>query len=580
MVGLYYAIADRKKENTDNYYFGGRKMSPFPVGMSIAVTFISAITVIGFPTESYGYGTIILWYSVSNIIPCIVACVYYIPLIHRLKPKSIYELLEIRFHRNLRLLVSGGSILYLTLYYGMTTYLPALALSAVTPLSLRTTIGLTSVICIVYTTLGGMKAVVWTDTLQTFVMLAGMVAAFIKSTSDVGGFTNVWDALERGNRHNAINFNLDPTYPYTIWSIVIGQTFIWCRAGCVTQSISQRYLACKSVKHARIAAVLSIVPSVIFFSMAAMIGCVMYAYFEGCDPLKTGEIEKPDQLLPYMVVKIFKNVPGMAGLFVSAAFSGAMSTISSGINANGALILEDFILPWKPNLTERTKLRISKISVFIYGVLVMSYAFSIEFINTTVNQLSLVITGSIGGPILGVYTLAVFFPWCTTIGAAVAQVVATVFTCWISASALIYGKPPEKYAFIATSTDQCQAKALLSNATWLPETTNQSFVSTTPIMITPERSTLQNTLFAVSYFYYGVLSFSVTLVVGLVVSFATGANKPSAMNPDLFLPFVDNKRLSPKIREFFRFGVPRRGEQNAGKTELKPLQVSDAQLAN
>jgi len=72
------------------------------------------------------------------------------------------------------------------------------------------------------------------------------------------------------------------------------------------------------------ASIVSVVPGVVFFGLASATGCVMYAYFEGCDPLKSGKINKSDQLLPYLVVHVFENFPGLAGLFISAAFSGTL----------------------------------------------------------------------------------------------------------------------------------------------------------------------------------------------------------------------------------------------------------------
>ncbi|CAK8694699.1 unnamed protein product [Clavelina lepadiformis] len=146
----------------------------------MAVTYISAITIIGAPTEAYNYGMVVLWYSAAPIISNVIACLYYIPLVHKLSLKSINQ----------------------TIYMGITVYLPALAINALTPLSLNWSIMITSGLCTFYTVLGGMKAVVWTDTLQTTVIFAGGFAALVKTIVIIGGFGKMWDALERGGRIN------------------------------------------------------------------------------------------------------------------------------------------------------------------------------------------------------------------------------------------------------------------------------------------------------------------------------------------------------------------------------------------
>lgn len=101
-------------------------------------------------------------------------------------------------------------------------------------------------------------------------------------------------------------------------------------------------------------------PQLLFLVMATTTGAVMYAYFEFCDPLDADLIEARDQAVPYMVIKLFKNTPGLAGLYVAAVYSGTLSTISSGINALSAVAVKDYILPMKPSW-ERYNLKLSKI---------------------------------------------------------------------------------------------------------------------------------------------------------------------------------------------------------------------------
>uniref|UniRef100_H2YDW6 Sodium-coupled monocarboxylate transporter 1 n=1 Tax=Ciona savignyi TaxID=51511 RepID=H2YDW6_CIOSA len=564
-IGVFYAVRDRSKKNIQNYYFGGRQISPIPLGLSMSASFISAITIIGFPTETYLFGTI-FWYCFSSVFPTMISTCYYIPLIHRLKLTSIFMYLEWRFHRSLRIIASMLSIVTMIFYMANTIYIPGLALNAVSPLSLEWTIILTSMVCVFYTALGGMKAVVWTDAVQSLIMLSGSLGALIKATYLVGGMDNVWDALDQSGRLNAFEMNPDPRIRYSFWTVWFGVAVTWSGALCINQVMSQRYLSCSSVKNARIAAMVAVFPNIIFVLISVMTGCVMYAYYQHCDPVLNGVVKKPDQLLPYMVVEIFKDVPGMAGLFVSAAFSGTLSkkvfvfsTVSSGISSLAALMLEDFILPRKPDLGEVAKLTISKIIVVAFGGLVMCMAMLVNYIGATVIQFGFTVAGTLMGPLLGIYTLGLFFPWATWKGACIGQIVGTLFTSWLAVGGLVYPSPPSTVHLMPRSIDQCPVQDVTNF------TTSGYFMRTFPEVSTlPEvesnllysDGSLQNTLYAISYLHYGPISLFVTLLVGLLASFITGANKPADANPLLFVPLVGSDIFPKKVLKFFRLGVP------------------------
>lgn len=553
LIGIYYAYKDRKKEDTDNYFFGGAELSPITLGLSIAVTFISAITIIGFPTHTYLYGLVIIWYPVASSVSKSVACFYYIPLIHRLKLVSIFEYLELRFNGLTRRIASATAILSTTFYMATCMYMPALALSAVTPVSLNLSIALTGCVCTFYTTLGGMKAVVWTDAFQSMVMFFGQVVAFGMGLYLIGGFGQLWEGMERSNRMNMFDFTFDMTRKYTFWSTCVALSISFTSTACINQSISQRYLSCKNVRDARIACVSAAVPTLIIMGISILTGGVMYVYYEGCDPLDSNRVEKPDQLLPYMVVEIFRDVPGMAGLFVSAAFSGTLSTVSSGINSLAIVVVEDYVKPIvKGELSEARKIRLSKLLVLALGIINTSFAFLIAQIESTVIEIGFAIFGSISGPVLGVYTLGIFFPWTTSLGALTAQLLTTAFCSWISISTFIIDDIPHSPSdVIPPSIENCT----YANASSVYDVTQRPEI-TTALADQHQPTDLESTLFAISYLYYGTISCFTVITLGLILSFLTGANDPRDAKPELFMALVDLPFLPSSVNKFFRFGVP------------------------
>merc|ERR550519_2458516 len=167
-------------------------MSPFPVGMSIALTYISAVTAISYPTEGYVFGTVALWMCLTQAIANLSACIYFIPLWHRLQLPSMYMYLELRFNQAIRRICFALDLASLLFYMGIVVYLPALAVNAICPIDLNLSIVLTAGVCTLYTTVGGMKAVVWTDALQGFIMIGGIMAGLVGGVVYAGGFDQIY----------------------------------------------------------------------------------------------------------------------------------------------------------------------------------------------------------------------------------------------------------------------------------------------------------------------------------------------------------------------------------------------------
>ncbi|CAK8683876.1 unnamed protein product [Clavelina lepadiformis] len=569
LIGFYYAYKDRKKSTTENYYFGDSNLSPIPVGLSMALTFVSSITVLAYPAHAYLYGTVIMWFGISTLVQALIACLYYIPLLHRLKIKSINQYLEMRFNGRMKVLNSFILVVNMVFYMAITVFLTGLCLDAVSPIKLNVGIIVTSATCTLYTTLGGMKAVIWTDTFQAFVLLAGSLAVFIKGILMVGGIGNVQEAIVRGERNTFWEFDLDPTIPHSFWTIFIGGAFAWCGTMCTNQAITQRYLSCKSVKDARVASLTSAIPICFLLILAALNGCVIYAYYEGCDPVLSKRIRLPDQLTSLMVLDIFHDIPGMAGLFISSAYSGMLSTVSSGINSMAVLILEDFILPCKPHLTQSIRLKLSKFVSFLLGSLTAGIAFVVPFLGSTVIKIIFSFVGIFVGSMTAVFTMGIFFPWANTVGAFAGLLSGPSVAFWVfigsvmqsPSSKVIHSMPPrsiEMCPIIPGSPHLNVSTSSLEEHSYVYSTsvvTTWSAYNMAALSPTTSHGTFDY-LYSISYMYLGVLGFLVSLFVGLLVSFITGPSNPKSMDPVLFLPLVDNEHLPEKIRKFFRFGVP------------------------
>ncbi|XP_065515027.1 sodium/iodide cotransporter isoform X2 [Lathamus discolor] len=324
-IGLFHGLARGGQKTSEDFFTGGRRMSALPVGLSLSASFMSAIQVLGVPAEAHRYGAKFLWMCLGQLLNTLLTTKLFLPIFYRLGLTSTYEYLERRFSRSVRLCGTLQYVMATILYTGIVIYAPALILNQVTGLDIWASLLSTGVICTFYTTIGGMKAVIWTDVFQVFVMLSGFLAIIIRGALLVGGPTMVLAIAANGSRMNLADFNPDPRSRYTVWTFLVGGTLVWLSMYGVNQAQVQRYVACRTEREARMALLVNQVGLFCIVSSAVACGLVMFALYKDCDPLLAGYISAPDQYMPYMVLDIFKTSPGVPGLFLACAYSGTLS---------------------------------------------------------------------------------------------------------------------------------------------------------------------------------------------------------------------------------------------------------------
>ena len=229
-------------------------------------------------------------------------------------------------------------------------------------------------------------------------------------------------------------FNLDPSIlvRHTFWSQLIGGYFAWMTMYGVSQTMVQRYMVVKSQKVAQQAIWLSGISITIILSVTAYAGLVIYANYANCDPIKSGLVFKKDQLMPLFVMDLLSDYPGFPGFFVAGCFSGALSSVSGGLNSLAAVTLEDFVkVFYKQNMSEIHATRLSKLFALFYGVFCYGIIFLVKDIPGLV-QAWLGIFGVLGGPVLGLFSLGMFIPFANTIGALVGGVTSVILMLWIA----------------------------------------------------------------------------------------------------------------------------------------------------
>ncbi|XP_055929194.1 sodium-coupled monocarboxylate transporter 2-like isoform X1 [Argiope bruennichi] len=528
-IGVFYAITGSKHNTTKEFLFGGKNMKIIPVALSVLATFVSAITLLGVPAESYQFG---IQYWLINISYCFmipVAAHIYTPLFFKLQVSSVNEYLEKRFNRFVRTVCFVISTISQLLYVAFVIYAPSLVLSQVTGLHLWVCILSIGLVCTFYTTIGGIKAVIWTDVFQIIIIFGALITVIIKGTMDAGGIGEVWSKAQNSQRTELFNFNPDPTVRHTFWSLTIGGFFTWLSIYAVNQAMVQRSLTIPTLKKARVVIWLNLPGNIITVTLTILVGLIIYANYSTCDPIRTKQVSTPNQIFPLFVMEYLGFLPGLPGLFVSGIFSGALSTLSSSLNSLSANTLEDLVRSYiSPNMNELWATRTAKLLALIYGVIAIVLVVLVQNMTGTVLQAALSISGALGGPILGVYTLGMFFPWPSAF-AAISGLISGLGVCiWICVGSILYKRAPETFPL---SVDSCQE--LYFNVT-------QSFANATsaPSVIF-DSSDYVLPLYRLSYLWYSGIGFIVVIVVGILISLFVGNDKHT-IEKKLMTPFFYN----------------------------------------
>lgn len=507
-IGIYYRLTGGKQKTTKEYLLAGRQMSILPVAFSLMTSFMSAVTLLGVSMENYQYGTMFVFINISYILSTPAAAYLILPVFYRLKTASVYEYLELRFGYATRLCASLAYTVQMTIYMGIVLYAPALALEAVTGLNQNFSIIVVGVVCTFYATLGGMKAVLITDIFQSLLMFVSVFSIIIVATIKAGGWSEIWSVANEGGRINFSDFRIDPTIRHTFWTQIIGGIGTYLSVYGVNQTQVQRLLSVRNLKASQ-ASLWWNLPILMLLSFSTCFsGLCIYYYYKDCDPLLQGRISSRDQLMPLFVVDTMGDIPGLSGLFVAGIFSASLSTISSAISSLAAVTVEDYLKPlllWKTKqpLSDSRSTWFSKIFNLVYGAGCIGLAFLTGSL-TGVLQAALSIFGIIGGPLLGLFTLGMYFTSINQKGAITGLITSLAFCFWIG-----FGQPKPVPITLEFSTEGCPAT---------PPTSHVTDIFTHRLTTAEAEEPHYFYLYRISYMWYSTIGFLVTLFMGLVCS--------------------------------------------------------------
>ena len=336
------------------YFLGENNIPAWAVMISIVATetstatFLSVPAIVFKPNGNFTYLQLAIGYFVGRII----VSVLLLPSYFRGEIYTAYQVLQTRFGGATKTTASVLFLITRTLADGLRLYLAAIVLQQIlvamnlqqlneTSLSLAV-LGMGAA-TIVYTFLGGMKAVIWTDVIQFFVYLVGAVVALFLIVGKIpGGWSGLWEAGSAAHKFRLFDFHFDLTQPYTFWSGLIGGLFLCTATHGADQMMVQRYLSARSQRQAAAALISSGVVVMFQFALFLTIGAALFVLYE-----HTGQARPaPDRAFIDFIVHNMKT--GLLGLVLAAIFSAAMSTLSSSLNASASATLNDLYRPMAP----------------------------------------------------------------------------------------------------------------------------------------------------------------------------------------------------------------------------------------
>lgn len=523
-IGLYHACRGWGRHTIGQLLLADRKMGCLPVALSLLATFQSAVAILGVPSEIYRFGTQYWFLGCSYILGLLIPAHIFIPIFYRLHLTSAYEYLELRFNKAVRVCGTVTFIFQMVIYMGVVLYAPSLALNAVTGFDLWMSVLTLGIVCTIYTALGGLKAVIWTDVFQTLVMFLGQLAVIIVGSAKVGGLGCVWKLASECDRISGIELDPDPFVRHTFWTLAFGGVFMMLSLYGVNQAQVQRYLSSRTEKAAILSCYAVFPCQQVSLCMGCLIGLVMFAYYMQFPMSPQQQQAAPDQFVLYFVMDLLKDLPGLPGLFVACLFSGSLSTISSAFNSLATVTMEDLIRPWFPEVSEARATMLSRVLAFSYGLICLGMAYISSHLGPVL-QAAISIFGMVGGPLLGLFCLGMFFPCANPTGAIVGLLSGLFMAFWIGVGSIVTNMGSGRLP-------------LPSNVTNSSLPYNLTVLSTTALMHTTSRPRpvgLQR-LYSLSYMWYSAHNSTTVILVGLAVSLLTGGMRGRTLNPRTIYP--------------------------------------------
>jgi SSS family transporter len=394
-----------KAQGLKGYFLGESNIPAWAVMISIVATETSTATFLSVPGVAYQGDFTFLQLAFGYLLGRLVVATVLLPAYFRGEIDTAYQVLERRFGGPTRTTASVLFLVTRALGDGLRLFLAATVLQQLTGWSILFAIVAMGTTTVIYTYIGGMKAVIWTDVVQfTIYILGALIALMILAGKLPGGFDELIGRAGSARKFHLFDFSTTLTRPYTFWAGLIGGMFLNTASHGADQMMVQRYLSARSQRQAAGALIASGFVILAQFSLFLFIGVSLWVFFQVVPPASPVELA-PDQVFAYFIVH---HLPvGVSGLVIAAIFAAAMGTLASSLNASASSTVNDLYRPLVPNADEAHLVRVSKGMTAAWGVVKMGVAYGATGLKGNVVSNALAIASFVTGIILGVFLLGI-----------------------------------------------------------------------------------------------------------------------------------------------------------------------------
>ena len=403
-----------RQTSTDDYFLGGRDLPWWVVCFSIVATETSTLTIIGLPAIAYGGTLTFLQLTIGYLLGRTVVSLVLLPRYYERKLVTTYEFLGLRYGDVMR---AAASVIFLVtrlLADGVRLFataipLKVIAMSAGFDVSYFEIIFVLGMVTVLYTMIGGIRAVVWIDLVQLVIYLSGGLLVVVLLSGEISA--DWWNDALRAGKTVVFDSGLEQplsgilTQPYILPTAVIGGAVFSVASHGTDQLIVQRLLACRSLRDSQRALIGSAFIVMLQFALFLLIGLMLWSYYNGATMPELG-LSRADEVFPKYVVE---GLPaGVSGLLLAGIIAAAMSTLSSSINSLASSSLMDIVKRVTSSALDETRsLTASRVLTLFWGVVLIGFASLFEDSDNAVIELGLTIASYTYGALLGVFLLAI-----------------------------------------------------------------------------------------------------------------------------------------------------------------------------
>jgi len=406
-MGVYYS---RKCRTAEQFMVADRTIPAWAAGLAVMSAYTSSISYIATPGKAFDSNWHPIIFALCILPVAWLACKYAVPYYRRTKLISVYAFLEERLGAWGRIYAAFAFVLYMIGRVAVILYLASLLLDTFVPWNIAVVIIVIGLITIVYTLLGGMEAVIWTDVMQSIIMIAGIL--FCAVSLSIAVFSGPEPLIQAAIDNHKFSFgslkftlaSQEHLFDRTVWVMIIYGVTEALRSLLADQNYVQKYCSVPTERDAKRSVWIAMLIYIPLTAIFLYIGTALFAFYSPGGHELGEDITKGEQIFPYYIAT---QVPaGLKGLIIAAIIAAAMSTVDSALNCSATVLLLDFYKRYlNPNIGEGASVRFLRLATVVWGVLGTGAAL-LMIRAKSILDVWWQISGIFGGALLGLFLLA------------------------------------------------------------------------------------------------------------------------------------------------------------------------------